>query len=79
MKTIKPTSESCPCVIKLNDFNFIFIIMYIADQTIAALVYLSYLLPDVRTTPNHEKILYFTEVKIFCHHVGILHPYYRVQ
>ena len=40
----------------------LFFVNIIADSTVLALVVLLYMIPDSRCSPDHEKVLYFTEV-----------------
>lgn len=36
---------------------------YIADEHLIAVMLLPYLLPDVRSIPSYERVIYFTKVK----------------
>ena len=40
----------------------LFFFNIIANSTVVALVVLPYMIPDSRCSPDHEKVLYFTEV-----------------
>ena len=64
---IEKQNKSLQTVIKASDgfgmiINHVIIGFIIIGKSILGLIYLPYLLPDVRTKPNHKGILQFIDV-----------------